>query len=311
MAISEATRRNIIRTLREEGVSWSGRLDDVDFLSRLYDLDQLPSHDDRFDNAKGDIWQHRINNYDWSDDWIFDDDRFDLLHCSDNEFLRFLCEMINPIVRPDRKEAENLLEFFNEQLGPEGYQIVEKKTRFGNVRYEPVGLLSKTISALEEVQDIAEEINSEYMQREILRMKTALEREDIELAIGTAKEFVETICKTILNERNKPTKGDENLPKLVYLTLEEVKAVPTVDTGIKTNKLVKKTLGTLSTLTQCIAELRNLYGTGHGKNASAVSLEPWHATLAVNAATTLALFFYQSHEKTIEKKANRVESEVG
>jgi hypothetical protein len=73
--------------------------------------------------------------------------------------------------------------------------------------------------------------------------------------------------------------------------------VPKVDKGIKTNKLVQKTPGTLSTLTQCIAELRNLHGTGHGKNASAGSLEPRHAALAVNAVTTLALFLYESYEK--------------
>jgi len=296
MTISEAARRNIIQAFKVEGISWSGRLDDVDFLSRLYDLDQMPSHDHRFDNAKGDIWQHRINNDDWPNDWIFEDNRFDLLHCSDGEFLRFLCEMIHPVVRPDRKETENLLEFFNEELGPEGFQIVEKNTRFGNIRYEPIGVLPNTINALEEVRDIAQQINSQHLQREIVRMITALQRGDSELAIGTAKEFVETICKTILNERKKPLKGDETLPKLVYLTIEEVKPVSAVQLDRETNELVRKTLGALSTLTQCIAELRNMYGTGHGKYPGTLSLEPLYAELAVNAATTLALFLYQSYE---------------
>jgi len=66
---------------------------------------------------------------------------------------------------------------------------------------------------------------------------------------------------------------------------------------INIDELIRKTLGVLTTLTQCIAELRNLYGTGHGKGVSTVSLEPRHAALAVNAATTLALFLYQSYEK--------------
>lgn len=298
MTVSETTRRNIIRIFREEGISWTGSLDDVAFLSRIYDLDQLPSHDHRFENAKGDIWQHRINNDDWPDDWIFDDNRFDLIHTSDNDFLRFLCEIINPIVRPDSNEANNLLKVFNEPLGLDGYQLVKKKTRFGNIRYEPVGILSNAISALSEMKDIAQQINSEHLQREIIRMNTALERGDSELAIGTAKEFIETICKTILNERNKPLKGDEDLPRLVYLSIEEVKPLNAALLDNNTNKLVRKTLGVLSTLTQCIAELRNLYGTGHGRNAGAVSLEPRHAALAVNAATALALFLYQSYEKT-------------
>jgi len=296
MGISEATRREIIRIFRSEGIRWSGSLDDVAFLCRIYDLDQLPSKDGRFDNAKGDIWQHRINNDDWPDDWIFDDDRFNLLHCSDNEFLRFLCEMINPAVRSDRNEAEKLLEFFNEKLETEGYKIVAKKTRFGNIRYEPTGILLNTLGALEQIKDIAENLNSQYLQREIVRMTTAVDR-DSELAIGTAKEFVETICKMILSKRNKPLKGNEDLPKLVKLTIDETKPMAETRSDMKINKLIHKTLGVLMTLTHCIAELRNLYGTGHGREVSTVSLEPRHAALAVNAATTLALFLYQSYEK--------------
>lgn len=300
MPISEATRRKIFRTLREEDIGWSGNLNDGDFLSRIYDLDQLPSHDYRFDNAKEDIWQHTVNNPgDWDSYWIFDDDRFDLLHCSDYVFLRFLCEMINPKVR-SKEEAKGLLDLFNENIRPEGYQIVEKPTRFGNIRYEPVGIIANTISALDQVKDIAETLKSEHLLREIVRMTTAIDR-DPELAIGTAKEFVETICKTILKERKKPFKDDEDLARLVYLTLQEVEPLKTVEFDEKTNKMIKKTLGALSTLTQSIAELRNLHGTGHGKDAGKNILEQRYAVLAVNAATTLAFFLYQSHEKALEK----------
>ena len=55
---------------------WSGRLDEVSFLSRLYNLKQIESTDHRFKNAYGDITQHRINNWDWEDDWVFYDPRF-------------------------------------------------------------------------------------------------------------------------------------------------------------------------------------------------------------------------------------------
>ena len=63
------------------------------------------------------------------------------------------------------------------------------------------------------------------------------------------------------------------------------------------HNIVSKTLGVLTTLAQCIDELRNLYGTGHGKDVSTVSLEPRNAALGVNVATTLALLLYQSYEK--------------
>ena len=44
-----------------------------------------------------------------------------------------------------------------------------------------------------------------------------------------------------------------------------------------------------------LAELRNLYGTGHGKEAAAQMQKPRHARLAVGAASTLAGLFFETH----------------
>ena len=101
MTISRSTRKNVVDWLRIERVAWWGRLDEVDFLDRVYELDSLPSDDARFQNARGDIWQHRINNDDWDNDWIYTDGRFEILTGADEVFLRFLCEMLHPIVRLD------------------------------------------------------------------------------------------------------------------------------------------------------------------------------------------------------------------
>lgn len=91
--ISEVTRRALARDLLRPGQKWFGELDEIAFLSRVFDLDGLPSTDGRFTNASGDIWQHRVNNpEDWADDWVFSDDRFGLLTGTDESFLRFLTE---------------------------------------------------------------------------------------------------------------------------------------------------------------------------------------------------------------------------
>jgi AbiJ N-terminal domain 3 len=60
--LTREVRQNIIDGLRLENVRWSGRLEEVEFLQRLYDLKTLPSTDGRFKDAAGDIWQHRVNN---------------------------------------------------------------------------------------------------------------------------------------------------------------------------------------------------------------------------------------------------------
>ena len=45
--------------------NYYGRLEEIDFLKRLYDLERMPSFDSRFANAEQDIWQHTVNNDDY------------------------------------------------------------------------------------------------------------------------------------------------------------------------------------------------------------------------------------------------------
>jgi hypothetical protein len=130
--ISEVTRRAIIDHLNIANISWAGRYGDDEFLSRLYDLSKLPSTDHRYKNAAGDIWQHTVNNpEDWSRDCVFYDRRFNLLHASDSEFLRFLCETVHPVVRPIEEDSRGLVGIYNEALAADGWQLIEGKTISG------------------------------------------------------------------------------------------------------------------------------------------------------------------------------------
>lgn len=114
--LSEVTRRAIVDFIVASETDWAGRLGEDDFLARLYDLTSMPSTDGRFENAAGDIWKHRIINSDWNADWVFYDSRFNLLWASDNDFLRFLCETVHPVVRPDQTRSERWLTPTTENL---------------------------------------------------------------------------------------------------------------------------------------------------------------------------------------------------
>jgi len=83
MQITEVTRRDIIDLFTIEEAHWAGRLEDTEFLGRLFNLETLPSTDHRFRNAEGDTSQHRVNNDDWMKNWVFSDPRFNLLQCDD------------------------------------------------------------------------------------------------------------------------------------------------------------------------------------------------------------------------------------
>jgi hypothetical protein len=135
--ISEVTRRAIIDFIVTSGVAWAGRLPEDDFLARLYDLTTMPSTDHRMRNAAGDIHQHRINWRDWEDDWVFYDSRFKLLWAPDGEFLRFLCETVHPVVRPDPEEARRLAAAYNKELAADGWSLVEAKEISGRPVFAP------------------------------------------------------------------------------------------------------------------------------------------------------------------------------
>jgi hypothetical protein len=135
--ISEVTRRSIFDSLSTAGTSWSGRLDEDDFLARLYDLTKMRSTDSRMRNAAGDIHQHRVNWRDWEDDWIFHDSRFNLLRAPDHELLRFLCETVHPVVRPDDDEARSLVEQYNAELERDGWRLVESTQISGRPVFAP------------------------------------------------------------------------------------------------------------------------------------------------------------------------------
>ena len=79
--------------------AYCGRLSEIDFLKRTYDLQKLPSYDNRFEDAEGDIWQHTVNNDDYEDGWVFEDERFELLNGEDEVLLNFLCSVFHPAVR--------------------------------------------------------------------------------------------------------------------------------------------------------------------------------------------------------------------
>ena len=121
--ITLVTRRDVFDLLRAEKDPWSGRLDEIEFLGQLYDLDALPSTDPRHATAGEDILRHRVANYDWDDDWVFSDQRFQLADGPDQVLLDFLALMAHPLVRPDTEQAARLVAALNALLAPDGWEL--------------------------------------------------------------------------------------------------------------------------------------------------------------------------------------------
>ena len=69
-------------------------------------------------------------------------------------------------------------------------------------------------------------------------------------------------------------------------------------------------LSNLNQVSQGIAELRNLYGSGHGRDGRFTGIQPRHAKLAVGAAATLGTFLMETHlEQTMRDRDSQPTSQ--
>lgn len=280
----------------QEFAYW-GRLDEVRFFSRLYDLDALPSTDHRFSSAAKDLYQHLVNNDDWDWDWFyyFYNDNFDMI-ANDERFLNFLCETLHPTVVAKDSLWRDYLEKYNNLLVHDGFKIVPGKSISGRAIY--VYTEVETNNFLDEyTHKIKEKFDSEYINQQVNFMMSMI-NENPNFAIGKSKELLESCAKTILDEWTVQYDSKIEFMPLMRKTYEALGLdTKSQDKQSESSKIAIKILGSLVTITQSMAELRNAYGDGHGKSRNFRSLPPRYARLSVGTATTLVHFLWETHEE--------------
>jgi AbiJ N-terminal domain 3/Abortive infection C-terminus len=290
-AISEITRRDIFDSLTLELVDWAGRLEEPDFLARIYDLADMRSTDGRFKDAAGDIWQHRVNNpQDWEDDRVFTDSRFDLMQGGDETLLRFLAEMVHPAVRPDADEARALVESINKKLAADGWALVE----VDHVSGRPIcgGLRIRGAKQPATALKLPEytRLQDPAVFHEHLRRIEAGLANDPAAAIASSKELVESVCMVVLDDYGVAYTSRDDLLDLYKAAARALELdAASVPGSAKGSQAAQGALRSLTTTVQRLAELRNELGLGHGRNQSSKALTR-HARLAFNSASAIAEF---------------------
>ena len=166
-------------------------------------------------------------------------------------------------------------------------------------------LLKSQQPLVETIRSLAESLDLQALNVEVSRLERAAD-EDPQLAVGTAKEMVETVCKTILKDRGVSS-SSEDFPSLVRAVAKELSLLPNgIPSKAKGSDVIRRLLSNLNQVAQGLAELRNLYGTGHGPDGRFIGIQPRHAKLAVGAATTLSLFLLETH---LERSKAAIRSE--
>jgi len=140
-------------------------------------------------------------------------------------------------------------------------------------------------------------VDLDHLESYIQRIRRSVE-DDPELAIGSTKELLEATLKTILDELAVQYPNSGSLPKLLKKAQRELRLAPAdVPDEKKGQKTIKRVLSSIGAVVIGVAELRNLYGSGHGASEKRSGIQKRHADLVVSIGTAACTFLLQTFEE--------------
>jgi len=117
----------------ERVFNYHGRRTEVQFLEKLYNLDA--DNGPWSDTLREEIVQHTIRNDDYPYGWVFDDERFGLMSCDDESYLKFMAQIFHPLIRSEKSDWQSALTEINLLLNEDGYELYESEKISGKAVY--------------------------------------------------------------------------------------------------------------------------------------------------------------------------------
>ena len=194
-----------------------GRLNEVEFWERIFNLEKLPSTDSRYPDMKSDLWQHRVNNDDWDDNWYID--KFDLLETEDAKFLKFLAEFFHQEVRDINWNTKRVLATINKNLALEGVELYAKskvsgRDILGARNITPATQIDETPLAIIDNDFISLQINKNVYDH----IKQYLINEDYFHAVDEAYKLVRNKLQEITDNEKATEVFNMNAESKKYYT---------------------------------------------------------------------------------------------
>jgi len=160
-----------------------------------------------------------------------------------------------------------------------------------NIEWRPRIIIDDERRTKQVGNEILEIINEDYVRSKIRLMDISI-NSNPHLAIGTAKELIETCCKGILKYHSIVVDKNWDVLRLVKETNKIIDLIPfDVENKEKAEFAVSKILSGFSNISHGITELRNQYGSGHGHHPDFKEIDVLYAKLAVAASSELARFY--------------------
>lgn len=216
--ITKITRYAILEVLDTYmATDFYGRLNEVEFWERIFNLEKLPSTDSRYPDMKSDLWQHRVNNNDWDDNWYID--KFDLLETEDAKFLKFLAKFFHPEVRDINWNTKRVLATINKNLALDGVELYAKskvsgRDILGTRNITPATQIDETPLAIIDNDFISLQINKNVYDH----IKQYLINEDYFHAVDEAYKLVRNKLQEITGNEKATEVFNMNAESKKYYT---------------------------------------------------------------------------------------------
>lgn len=217
-----------------------------------------------------------------------------------NDMDEYSTDLFDVIIYVPAKKFKNLNEYtkitkaieraINENADGDGVQI-------STISWK---LLTKSTEQINEIQKGDAIINlfdnDNYVRAKIQLMDSNIVNAP-HLAIGTAKELIETCCKSILINHSVTIDNNWDILKLVKETNKVMTFESEAGDELDLKQSINLILGGLSNVVHGITELRNKFGSGHGHEPNFRELDEVYTRLAVSVSKEFVSFYLKIFKK--------------
>jgi len=212
-------------------------------------------------------------------------------HLDPDAFVRIIERVADPRgYLSDPAKGNAVVDHLNRALAADGVAISVVGGRAQLVARSASGTIVKAVSAKIAVLDF------DTVQRDIVRAQNSI-NDDPEDAVTAASSLIESVCRSILVELNLPLPAKKDIDGLMRATQDALNLSPgRKDLPVQIEADVRQVLGGLTSIAKGIGALRTHGGDAHGRERGFKRVDARIARLALNTASSLALFLIETWE---------------
>lgn len=185
------------------------------------------------------------------------------------------------------EKCSAVVEYLNTCLRIDGYELQEVSGRYKLMTLGTTGAVTAALS------EVADKLNFESVQADFDRALSQAET-DPEDAVTSACSTLESVCKCLLDEMNKPYPSRQDIAGLAQAVESKLNISPGRD---DIDPDIRRILGGLANVSRGIGSLRTHCGDAHGRGRDVQRIDSRIARLAIHSASTVALFFIDTWQK--------------